>query len=119
MKKYVIGISLALAAILIAVAVYAWAYDTDGGYNVWQQGTCMDQVYPYNHTDVCMSKSMLKEFYPWTNPYNFTYCAHSNVTCSSFNATCRNGKCVRINVTAKTQAITSAEPLMVVPFERN
>jgi hypothetical protein len=81
-----------LVVISLAALVAAWAWDSDGGFNIWQQGTCMD--YAGNHTDVCMpfspkGHSDLKEWYPLNDT-----CVSQVVNCASYNATvCYAGEC--------------------------
>jgi len=93
MKK--ISIILTLLALVFMGAVYAFVFDTDGGNNIWQQGTCIDNY--GNHTDSCTSFSMdkkpvLMEWYP-INGTNTSYCANTIVNCAYYHATCVNGAC--------------------------
>ena len=91
----------ALICISLAALVYAWAYDTDGGYNIWEKGTCFDDY--GNYTDVCLpdpdiDKSILKEWYP-KNETNITLCDYKIINCVKYNATCTDGACLVQNRT--------------------
>ena len=93
-KTYLIGSVIGLA--LFATLVAAWAYDTDGGFNIWQQGTCMDNT--GNYTDLCTVKTpqRLKEYFP--SGINTTLCSWQYVTCEDYDAICQNGACVPYNM---------------------
>lgn len=97
-KLYLISGIIGIA--LFATLVAAWAYDTDGGFNIWQQGTCMDDY--GNHTDFCSMfgrvPQQLEEWHP-VNGTNQTemFCKRTIVSCADYNATCSNGACVPMN----------------------
>ena len=92
-KKYTLALVIGALLVLSTIAVYAWAFDTDGGFNVWQKGTCSDDL--GNHTDYCgpSRTNTLIEYYP-TNSTNSTTCAATGLSCATYNATCSNGQCV-------------------------
>ena len=97
-KKTIYGLVGGLTIVALAIFVYAWAYDTDGGFNVWEQGTCYDDF--GNHTDSCSMfgkvPQQLNEYHPYnvTNQTNQTYCKRTVVSCVQYNATCQAGRCV-------------------------
>ncbi|MBU0907161.1 MAG: hypothetical protein KKD18_01135 [Nanoarchaeota archaeon] len=86
---------------LFATLVVAWAYDTDGGFNIWQQGTCIDNL--GNHTDTCSQSGKvprhLNEWYPVNGTNGTTICQKAAVNCLDYNALCQYGACVPINFT--------------------
>ena len=90
MKKIYIALA-SLTVIAFAALVVAWAFDTDGGFNIWQRGTCSDQN--GNRTDFCKTPTFLIEYYP-INSTNTTYCGYSQVNCAAYNTTCSTGRCV-------------------------
>ncbi|MBU0979179.1 MAG: hypothetical protein KJ709_00100 [Nanoarchaeota archaeon] len=97
MKRYFL---FAAAAVLAAVFVYAYAVDTDGGYNVWEKGTCTwyHNTTNTSYTDYCHDIDSLQEYYP-----NASICYSAWVDCTDFNVydnqtgwtkyECKRGKC--------------------------
>ena len=82
---------------LFAVIVMAFAFDSDGGYNIRVKGTCTDDF--GNHTDKCYnswppgSHSYLTEWYNATGANYSTYCESVTVDCLDYNLTCSAGAC--------------------------
>lgn len=75
--KIAFGILLVVG---LSVLVYAWAFDTDGGYNIYQGGICTDGH--GNYTDFCAEKTLLVEYYPVSfNGTNETFCGYDRVPC--------------------------------------
>ncbi len=96
MKRTTWIVATCFAVVITAFLVYAWAYDSDGGFNVWEQGTCSDGS--GNYTDHCtispgLKVSNLKEWYP-TNSSNSSVCTYQIVNCREYyNTTCHQGAC--------------------------
>ena len=98
MQKKNLFILGGFALVLSAVLVYAWATDTDGGYNITKKGICTDQF--GNHTDYCLPPGnstnysiSLVEYYP-VNDTNSSYCGYATVNCVNAGyLSCLNGKC--------------------------
>jgi hypothetical protein len=94
MKKAIIGI---LVLAVVSVLVYAYTYDTDGGFNVEERGTCYDNI--SNYTDKCFglassSSQYLIEYFPM-NDTNTSMCTSELVRCSDYNYTnCTMGRCI-------------------------
>lgn len=89
--------TISFIMLLSAVFVYAFTYDTDGGFNIWVKGTCIDNA--GNYTDYCSSEttifsSGLLEYFPINGTGNSTYCSSTKVNCRNYNSTCINGTCV-------------------------
>ncbi|MFH1072963.1 MAG: hypothetical protein V1743_06050 [Nanoarchaeota archaeon] len=91
MRKTQTIIRIGLAAVLVAVFVYAWASDTDGGFNPFVKGTC-SYILPNgtgaNLTDFCYSggNSWLGEYYPEGDGQNQSdRCMLASVYCPGYN----------------------------------
>jgi hypothetical protein len=90
-KKKLSIVLTGLFFVVSAFLVYAWATDTDGGYNIYVKGTCSDAT--GNKTDTCMSYQHLKEYYPTGSGPNAT-CTYSYVFCGNWTTyTCNAGAC--------------------------
>lgn len=99
MKANKLYLAIGLLSVVAFVAlVAAWAFDTDGGYNIYQKGTCGDQF--GNYTDSCISRNIpyeLREWYPTNSTNGTTMCTSVVVACANYNSTCVNGACVPMN----------------------
>lgn len=99
--------SISLFAVLAAVMVYAWAFDTDGGFMPFQKGTCNYRVENtgwQNVTDYCVNNTHLKEFFPTgvnqSQTCNFTY-----VPCPSYNHLDNATNCWHTYMCSKGQCV--------------
>ena len=83
-----------LFALSIAVVAAVYVIDTDGGYNIYEEGTCTiyDGGNQTNFTDYCINGDDLREYYP--NASNTT-CYWSNVDCTvyGFSWGCKDNIC--------------------------
>jgi hypothetical protein len=78
------------------------ARDTDGGYNIYEKGTCYWKICNadnecqevYSQTDSCSGSSRVYEMRPDPNPSKRNYCIGSFVSCPS-GYICSDGACIR------------------------
>ena len=84
MQKKFLMLALVLGVLMTAVFVYAWTYDTDGGYNIYERGICyvIDNGTNSSYTDYCMTpgNDFLKEYAPY-----------GNSSCKGYKVFCQEG----------------------------